>query len=112
MTARRFHLGLGIALAILYIHLVVHQASLLPELAAPPPLDHFSWAFAKSTTGYLVAYALPVAAIACFIWPERLMWWFSPRPPPSYDYLITEGVWYFLGYVLLVVGVGVLLLFR
>jgi len=62
--------------------------------------------------GWIVALGMPLAAITCFIWPERLMWWFSPRIPPSYDYLLTEGFWYYVGYASLIVGVGVLLLFR
>jgi len=66
----------------------------------------------KAGTGILVAYGLPLAAIVCFIWPERLMWWFSPRTPPDYEYLFTEGAWYILGYVLLILGIGILLLFR
>jgi hypothetical protein len=109
---RRFHMGLGLLVAALYVYVLLHQATLLPGLGAPSPLEHFSFAFSKSATGDLVAYALPLAAIACFIWPQRLMWWFSPRTPPSYDYLMTEGVWYLLGYVLLVIGVGVLMLFQ
>jgi len=66
----------------------------------------------KAARGYWVIYGLPVAAIVCFLFPRRLTWWLSPRPPPLYEYLITDGVWYVLGYCLLAVGIGVLLLFR
>jgi hypothetical protein len=66
----------------------------------------------KLSRGLLAAYGLPLAAIGCFVFPERLKWWLSPRPPPEFEYLLTESFWYFLGYVLLALSVGVLLLFR
>ncbi len=62
--------------------------------------------------GWLVAFGLPIVAIMCFVAPDRLMRWFSPRIPPDYDYLLTPGFWYLVGYVALIVGIGVLLLFR
>jgi hypothetical protein len=40
------------------------------------------------------------------------MWRFSPRTPPSNDFLLPESSWYCLGYAALIVGIGVLLLFR
>ena len=40
------------------------------------------------------------------------MRWFSPRIPPDDDYLLTPGFWYLVGYLALIVGIGVLLLFR
>jgi hypothetical protein len=105
---RRFHRVLGLVLACLYVYVVIHKSALLPNLVLAPPFAGSR----KSGTGYLVALGLPLAAMVCFIWPEQLMWRFSPRTPPLYDYLFTEPVWYLLGYVLLLVGIGVLLLFR
>ena len=105
---RTFHRGLGILLAGVYVYWVTHQGRGMPALGLRAPVGYMG----KAGTGILVAYGLPLAAIVCFIWPERLMWWFSPRTPPLYDYLITEPAWYAVGYVLLVIGVGVLLLFR
>jgi hypothetical protein len=105
---RRFHRLLGLLLASLYVYVVIHKSTFLPNLALAPPVAGSR----KAGTGYLVAFGLPLAAIVCFLWPERLMWWFSPRTPPDYEYLFTEGAWYLLGYVLLAVGVGVLMLFR
>ena len=105
---RRFHQLLGLALACLFAYVIWHKSRYLPNLAVAP-------AFAgsgKAGRGYFVALGLPLAAIVCFIWPERLMWWLSPRTPPDYEYLLTEGAWYILGYALLIVGIGVLLVFR
>lgn len=39
------------------------------------------------------------------------MWWFSPRIPPDFEYLLTAGFWYLLGYACLLIGGGLLLLF-
>ncbi len=105
---RKFHLGLGVLLAVVYVIWVVHPGRGWPSVGIPRSVGYTG----KAGTGILVAYGLPLAAIACFIWPERLMWWFSPRIPPDYDYLFTEGAWYVLGYFLLTIGIGVLLLFR
>jgi hypothetical protein len=68
--------------------------------------------YAHAGTGLAVIYGLPLAAIACFLMPRRLMYWFSPRLPPAYDYLLTESFWYLVGYLLLALAVAVLLLFR
>jgi len=105
---RRFHAGLGVGIIILYAIVLLHQSELLPGLVEKgiPQIS------GKASRGYWVIYGLPVAAIVCFLFPRRLTWWLSPRPPPLYEYLITEGVWYLLGYCLLAVGIGVLLLFR
>jgi hypothetical protein len=105
---RRFHQILGLVLAALYAYWDTHQGKGSPAVGLAGHLGYGG----KAGTGILVAYGLPLAAIFCFIWPERLMWWFSPRTPPDYDYLFTEGAWYLLGYVLLALGVGVLMLFR
>jgi hypothetical protein len=105
---RRFHRGLGIGLGLLYVFWITHQGQGLPSVGIPASVGYSG----KAAAGILMAYGLPLAAIVCFIWPERLMWWFSPRTPPDYDYLFTEGAWYILGYVLLIIGIGVLLFFR
>jgi hypothetical protein len=105
---RRFHRGLGIGLGLLYVFWIAHQGQGLPAVGIPESVGYTG----KAGAGILVAYDLPLAAIVCFIWPERLMWWFSKRIPPDYEYLFTEGAWYVLGYVLLIIGVCVLLLFR
>lgn len=108
MTIRRFHRALGLVLACLYTYVIAHKSHFLPALAVAPRLAGARY----SGAGYALIYGLPLAAIACFVWPERMMWWFSPRTPPLYDYLFTEASWYLLGYVLLALGIGVLLLFR
>lgn len=109
--ARKFHLVLGIALSLLYLFLLLHLRRMLPGLELiPPPLP-----VAVSDNpgfGWLVAFGLPIVAIMCFVAPDRLMRWFSPRIPPDYDYLLTPGFWYLVGYFVLIVGIGVLLLFR
>jgi hypothetical protein len=105
---RHFHRGLGVVLAALYVYWVTHQGAGLPKVGMTSGVGYQG----KSGTGVLVAYGLPIAAMICFIWPERLMWWFSPRTPPEYDYLFTEGAWYVLGYFLLAVAIFVLLMFR
>jgi len=105
---RIFHRTLGILLAGVYVYWITHQGRGMPAIGVRVPAVYIG----KAGTGILVAYGLPLAAIVCFVWPERLMWWFSPRTPPLYDYLFTEGAWYLLGYALLLIGIGVLLLFR
>ncbi len=109
--ARKFHLVLGIALSLLYLFLLSHLHRILPGLELlPSPLPV---PVADSPGfGWLVAFGLPIFAIACFVAPDRLMRWFSPRIPPDEDYLLTPGFWYLVGYVALIVGSGVLLLFR
>jgi len=108
MTIRRFHRTLGVVLACLYAYVITHKSHFLPNLVAAPRLAGARY----SGIGYALIYGLPPAAIVCFLWPERLMWWFSPRTPPLYDYLFAEASWYLLGYLLLALGIGVLLLFR
>lgn len=105
---RGFHSVLGVLLAVLYAALLAHPAW-LPGLTAAA-----QWArpFSRVGTGLAVAHGLPLAAIACFLMPRRLMLWLSPRVPPLNDYLLTEGFWYLAGYLLLAVAVGLLLLFR
>lgn len=104
------HQALGLGLLALYVVALFYRSTLLPGLAVSPA--YVPHAFRHAGTGIMVAYGLPLAAIICFLWPERLMWRFSPRTPPDYAYLLTEGFWYALGYFLLLVGSGVLLLFR
>jgi hypothetical protein len=105
---RRFHVGLGVGLIMVYAFVLFHRSDVLPGLVAKgmPSI------VGRAARGYWVIYGLPIAAIVRFLFPQRLTWWLSPRPPPLYEYLITDGVWYLLGYCLLAVGVGVLLLFR
>ena len=110
---RHFHRGLGLALLALYVVVLTHRSHFLAGLEfvrSPIPLG--GPRSANPLSGWLVALGLPLVAIVCFVWPRRLMWWFSPRTPPSYDYLLTENFWYCVGYAALIVGVGVLLLFR
>jgi hypothetical protein len=107
---RRIHQALGLGLLALYVVVLFCRSTLLPGLAASAA--YVPHAFSHAGTGLMVAYGLPLAAIVCFLWPERLMWRFSPRTPPDYAFLLTEGFWYALGYFLLLVGIGVLLLFR
>ncbi len=106
--SRHFHRGLGLILANLYVVVLVNKSRWLPHLVAVGrPMGGRG-----AGTGLLLAFGLPIAAIICFLWPERLMWWFSPRTPPDFEYLFQESAWYLLGYVLLVVAIGILLLFR
>ena len=108
---RGFHNVLGLLLSVLYVLLLARPSHLLPKL---PDAAMMGWVrpYAHAGTGLLVIYALPLAAIACFLMPRQLMVWFSPRVPPSYEYLLTESFWYLAGYFLLATAVGVLLLFR
>jgi len=78
----------------------------------PSPLRFPGLRNGNPAFGWVVAFGLPLLAIVCFIWPERLMRRFSPRIQPSNDYLLTESFWYCMGYAALIVGIGVLLLFR
>ncbi len=109
--ARKIHLVLGIALSLFYLFLLSHLHRILPglELNRPPlPVAIPD----NSAFGWFVAFGLPIVAIMCFVAPDRLMRWFSPRIPPDYDYLLTPDFRYFVGYFALIVGIGVLLLFR
>ena len=109
--ARKFHLVLGFALSLLYLLLLSHLHRILPGLefiSSPLPIPVTD----SPGFGWLIAFGLPIMAIACFVAPDRLMRWFSPRIPPDDDYLLTPGFWYLVGYLALIVGIGVLLLFR
>jgi hypothetical protein len=109
--ARPFHTLLGLFLLVVYVYGVTHLEKVLPGLAVA--VDSLGVSHApKLSRGLLVLYGLPLAAIACFIFPEQLKWWLSPRPPPEFDYLLNEPFWYLLGYVLVALSVGLLLLFR
>jgi hypothetical protein len=105
---RRFHIFLGLSLIAGYIYVVLHRKELLPGLSSATAGGVVLHGAAR---GFLVIYGLPLAAIFCFLWPERLMWRLSPRIPPFYDYLLTENFWYFVGYFLAVIGIGVLMPF-
>ena len=108
---RAFHSVLGLVLAVLYVLLLGRPSHLLPNLPSAPTMG---WVrpYSPAGTGLVVIYGLPLAAIACFLMPRRLMYWLSPRPGPLYEYLLTESFWYLAGYVLLGLSVGLLLLFR
>ncbi len=113
--ARSFHTVLGVTLLVVYVYGVTHLQSFLPGLAAAA--QEGSGVLRPSrpsrlSRGLLVIYGLPLAGIACFIFRRRLMWWLSPRPPPEFEYLLKEPFWYLVGYVLVGLSVGVLLLFR
>jgi hypothetical protein len=105
---RQFHRGLGLVIAVLYVIVLLNRSRFLPNLV----FAGRSVGAHEAGTGYLLAVALPFAAVICFLWRERLMWWFSPRIPPDYAYLLRESAWYLLGYILLIVGIGILQLFR
>jgi hypothetical protein len=105
-----FHRFFGALLLALYIYLLVHHASLLPGLDIAP--SQVPLRASKIGVGWLVIFGLPLLAICCFLFPTQLMWRLSPRTPPDFDYLLTEGFWYLLGYALLLLSIGVLSLFR
>ena len=105
---RHFHRVLGLIVAVLYVTVLLNRSRFLPQLV----IAGRSVGTRGAGTGYLLAFGLPIAAIVCFLWPERLMWWFSPRTPPDYEYLFQENAWYLLGYLLLMVAIGILSLFR
>jgi len=105
---KRFHILVGLSLAAGYFYVLLHREKLLPALSSPAV---GGVAVHGAARGLLVIFGLPLAAIVCFLWPERLMWWLSPRVPPSYDYLLTENFWYVVGYCLAVIGICVLMLF-
>ena len=109
---RSFHTSLGVALLLTYLYVVTHQQALLPDLAAAAQGASPLLRPLRFSCGLLVIYGLPLAAILCFIFPRRLMWWLSPRPPPEFEYLLKEPFWYLVGYVLVALSVGLLLLFR
>jgi hypothetical protein len=75
---RAFHSVLGLALAVLYVLVLGRRSPLLPNL---PGGAVMGWVrpYAHAGTGLAVIYGLPLAAIACFLMPRRLMYWFSPR---------------------------------
>lgn len=110
--ARLFHASLGIALLLTYIYVVSHQERFLPGLAAATQGGHDGVHFPRASRGLLLIYGLPLAAAACFIAPERLKWWLSPRTPPDYDYLLGEPFWYLIGYLLVGISAGLFALFR
>jgi hypothetical protein len=109
-VSAHFHRVLGLLLLALYIYMIAHLSSLLPGLELAP--SQVPIRASKIGTGWLVIFGLPLLAIGCFLFPTQLMWWLSPRTPPDYDYLLTEGFWYLLGYALLALSFGVLSLFR
>jgi hypothetical protein len=106
----KIHRGLGVVVLCLYVYLMTHLSSLLPGLdLAPTPV---AMAGNKRGTGLLIILGLPLLAVACFLFPTQLKWRFSPRTPPDFDYMLTEGFWYLIGYVLLALSLGVLAIFR
>ena len=107
--SRRFHVTLGLILSAVYPYVVTHVEELLPVLSAAAAVPGI---IPRRGRGLMVAFGLPVAAIVCFLFAPQLKWRLSPRTPPLYDYLFSEGAFYIAGYALLAVGVGVLLLFR
>ena len=109
---RSFHTLLGAALLLTYLYVVTHQQALLPDLAAAAQGASPILRPSRFLCGLLLIYGLPLAAILCFIFPQRLMWWLSPRPPPEFEYLLREPFWYLVGYVLVALSAGLLLLFR
>ena len=88
-TARKFHLVFGIALSLLYLFLFSHLHRILPGLefiSSPSPIPVTD----SPGFGWLIAFGLPIIAIACFVAPDRFMRWFSPRicgfrPMPAPD---------------------------
>lgn len=109
---RIFHTGVGIVLLMIYIYVVSHEETLLPGLAAVSQGISGIQHIPRLPRGLLVIYGLPLAAIACFLFPRRLMWWLSPRPPPEFDYVLKESFWYLVGYLLAALSGAVLMLFR
>lgn len=106
----QFHRVFGALLLALYIYMLVHHGSLLPGLEFAP--SQVPIVARRIGSGWLVILGLPLLAIGCFLFPTQLMWRLSPRTPPDYDYLLTEGFWYLVGYALLLLSLGVLSLFR
>lgn len=106
--ARTIHVTLGAVLLLIYLYFIAHVSRYFPELAAA----HSAGAGGRASRGLLIVYGLPLCAIACFFFPTRLKWWLSPRTPPLDDYLLGEGFWYFMGYALALLSVGVAMLFR
>jgi hypothetical protein len=100
---------LGWTLFVLYLVGLFQLTTLFPGFSAPAPWGHDEVSFAHSGTGEALAFGLPLAAIVCFLWPERLMRRFSPRLPPHYDYLLTEGIWYTYGYAVLLLASALLM---
>jgi hypothetical protein len=109
-VSSHIHRGIGLALLGLYAYLITHLSSLLPGLDFTP--IGFPAIGNKSGVGFLIVLGLPLVSVACFLLPTHLMWWFSPRTPPDYEYLLTEGFWYLVGYVLLALSLGLFSLFR
>jgi len=107
--ARRIHLTLGLILSAVYLYIGTHVGTLLPGLDAAATMPGF---IPRRGVGLVVAYGLPMSAIVCFLFAPQLKWRLSPRTPPLFDYLLSEGAFYIAGYGLLAVGIGVLLLFR
>jgi hypothetical protein len=107
---RGFHVLLGLGVLATYLYALRHAQRWLPGLAAAGhPL---ALGMGRAGRGFGIVLALPFAAVVCFLFPGWLKRAFSPRTPPLYDYLLTEGFWYAVGYSLLAVALGVFALFR
>jgi hypothetical protein len=110
--ARKVHVLLGMSVLAVYLYVCFHISRVLPNLAIVENSDVGHMPIARASRGLLVVYGLPICAIACFLFPTHLKWWLSPRTRPLEDYLLTEGVWYVIGYGLLLLSIAVMMLFR
>lgn len=106
----KVHRILGVLILAGYALVLWNLAAWVPWLAES--LDANAAAKGRAAGGYLVIFGMPVAAAMCWLLPRSLMWRWSPRIPPTFDYLLGETFWIVLGYALLVLAVLLGVLFR
>ena len=103
-SARAFHATLGLTVLVIHAYILLHHRTLLPGFVAVPGSR-------RAGTGYALLVGLPIAAAACFMFPQSFKRTFSPVTPLMAEYVLKEPFWYVLGYFLLLVSAAVLFLF-
>lgn len=98
----KFHTVLGIVAAVFYIYILLNLDKYFPGLSQKGNVPS-----RRGTGGILIVLALPIFSICCFVYPSLLKEKFSPRIGPSQRYLLTDGVWYILGYLTFILFWGV-----
>ena len=98
----RFHTILGLIAAGFYIYILLNLDKYFPGLSQKGNVPS-----RRGSGGVLIVLVLPVFSICCFVYPSLLKEKLSPRIGPSQTYLLTDGVWYILGYLTFLVFWGV-----
>ena len=95
----KFHVFLGIMLFCVHIYVVFNLEHVLPKM--PDALSVEQTISLKGRGSIRVVLSMPLFSICCFLFPKWLSRKFSRRSFPLGEPVVTEGGWYFLGYLLI-----------